>query len=48
MELLTLQEKGKPLYEPSVTRQDQRRLKALLQRRSERTDGMDKTEQEHY
>ena len=43
-EILILQEKGKPLYEPSVTRQDQRRLKALLQgRRSERTDGVDKT-----
>ena len=44
MQLVELKNRGKPLYEPSVTRQDQRRLKALLQGRvrSER-DGMDKT-----
>lgn len=41
-ETLDLIAKGKPQYEPAVTRQDQRRLKALLQK-NERTDDMDKT-----
>lgn len=43
-ELVELQEKGKPLYAPSVTRQDQRRLKALLQGRTNAgKERMDKT-----
>ena len=43
MQLVELKEKGKPQYVPSVTRQDQRRLKALLQGRVNARDGMDKT-----
>lgn len=43
-EITELIEKGKPQYKPSVTRQDQRRLKALLQGRGNERDGMDQTE----
>ena len=32
---------GHPVYRPSVTRQDQRILKALLSGDGERTDGLD-------
>ncbi len=44
-ELVELKAKGKPLYTPSVTRQDQRRLKALLQGggKSGGEDNLDKT-----
>lgn len=44
LQLVELKEKGKPQYIPSVTRQDQRRLKALLQGRANaREERMDKT-----
>lgn len=39
-----LKANGHPVYRPSVTRQDQRILKALLSGDGERTDYMDKTE----
>lgn len=45
-QLVDLKAKGKPLYNPSVTRQDQRRLKALLQGKKHERDGLDKTKQE--
>lgn len=38
-----LRSKGHPVYRPSVTRQDQRILKALLSGDGKRTDYMDKT-----
>ena len=38
-----LKEMGRPQYEPSSTRQGQRRLKALLEGAHERHDNMDKT-----
>lgn len=36
-----LRENGHPVYRPSITRQDQRILKALLSGDGERTDRMD-------
>lgn len=38
-----LRSSGHPVYRPSVTRQDQRILKALLSGDGERTDNLDKT-----
>ena len=42
-----LRSSGHPVYRPSVTRQDQRILKALLSGDGERTDYMDQTKQKH-
>ncbi len=44
-QILLLQAQGKPLYNPSITRQDQRRLKALLQGGGKRggENNLDKT-----
>ena len=44
-QVLELKKKGKPLYEPSITRNDQRRLKALLQEGGTRggENNLDKT-----